>query len=259
MTTPTRSGLRAPLPASTQLALRLQSADLTQMLGLLQEVAWQPLSAQARLFLQPESLFGLHQLLGHVLPSRRMRPQGAAPMAFALQSLRRALLHEPEPRRRVELAHDCVDALLLKTRGVWIGKRIAQLHGLEAMDVATQGFIGLIQACAAILRDHAFVRARLGIAAGWFGAHTGVAARLGKVGTYGSGGHINRARFAILRSALVRGDEIKRPISGMEPVLDAAWLRREAQLDMYRMEQGADEQGQYGSGACRIAAPPRSF
>ncbi|MEF9674264.1 hypothetical protein QNM99_27895 [Pseudomonas sp. PCH446] len=110
MTTPTRS-------ASTQLALKLQLADLTQMLGLLQEVAWQPLSAQARLFLQPESLFGLYQLLCHVLPTRRMRPQGAAPMAFALQTLRRALLHEPDPRRRVELAHDCVDALLLRSRG----------------------------------------------------------------------------------------------------------------------------------------------
>lgn len=240
MTTPTRSGLRAPLPASTQLALRLQSADLTQMLGLLQEVAWQPLSAQARLFLQPESLFGLHHLLRHVLPSRRMRPQGAVPMAFALQTLRQALLHEPEPRRRVELAHDCVDALLLRTKGVWVGKRIAQLHGLEAMDIATQAFVELIQGCAAILRDHAFIMARLGIGVGWFGGDTGVAAKLGKAGTYGSGGHINRARFAILRSALVRGDGIKRPARGAEPVLDAAWLRREAQLDLYRLEQEAD-------------------
>lgn len=252
MTTPTRS-------ASTQLALKLQLADLTQMLGLLQEVAWQPLSAQARLFLQPESLFGLYQLLCHVLPTRRMRPQGAAPMAFALQTLRRALLHEPDPRRRVELAHDCVDALLLRSRGGWIGKRIAQLHGLEAMDIATQGFIELIQACAAILRDHAFIRTRLGIGAGWFGGETGVAAKLGRAGVYGSGGHINRARFAILRSALVRGDEIKRPVSGMEPVLDAAWLCREAQLDLYRLEQGADERGHCGSGAYRIAIPPRSF
>ena len=207
------------------------------MFGLLQEVAWQPLSAQARLFLQPESLFGLHQLLCHVLPSRQMRPQGAAPMAFALQSLRQALLHEPDPRRRVELAHDCVDALLLKTRGVWIGRRIAQLHGLDAMDVATQAFIELIQACAAILRDHAFIKVRLGIAAGWFGRETGVAAKLGRAGTYGSGGHINRARFAILRSALVRGDEVKRPAAVMEPLLDAAWLRRESQLDLYRMDQ----------------------
>ncbi|MBV6752222.1 hypothetical protein KV580_18055 [Pseudomonas chlororaphis] len=246
MTTPTRSGTRAPLPASTQLALRLQSADLTQMLGLLQEVAWQPLSAQARLFLQPDSLFGLHQLLCHVLPSRRMRPQGAVPMAFALQTLRQALLHEPDPRRRVELAHDCVDTLLLKTRGVWIGKRIAQLHGLESMDVATQGFIELIQACAAILRDHAFIMARLGIGGGWFGGETGVAARLGKAGTYGSGGHINRARFAILRSALVRGDEIKRPTPGTEPVLDAAWLRREAQLDLYRLEREVDTRASFG-------------
>jgi len=224
------------MPAPTQLALRLQSADLTQMLSLLQEVAWQPLSAQARLFLQPGSLFGLHQLLCHVLPSRRMRPQGAVPMAFVLQTLRQALLHEADPRRRVELAHDTVDALLLKTRGVWIGRRIAQLHGLEAMDIATQGFIELIQACASILRDHAFVMARLGIGGGWFGGETGVAAKLGKAATYGSGGHINRARFAILRSALLRGDEIKRPVP-VQPMLDAAWLRREAQLDLYRLER----------------------
>ena len=246
MTTPTRSGIRVPLPTSTQLALRFQSADLTQMLGLLQEVAWQPLSAQARLFLQPESLFGLHQLLCHVLPSRRMRPQGAAPMAFALQSLRQALLHEADPRRRVELAHDSVDALLLRTKGVWIGKRIAQLHGLEAMDIATQAFIELIQACAAILRDHAFIMMRLGIGAGWFGRETGVAAKLGRAGIYGSGGHINRARFAILRGALVRGDEIKRPTPGAEPVLDAVWLRREAQLDLYRLEQEADTRPSVG-------------
>ncbi|NWA29131.1 hypothetical protein HX870_32035 [Pseudomonas gingeri] len=246
MTTPTHSGIRAPLPASTQLALRLQSADLTQMLGLLQEVAWQPLSAQARLFLQPESLFGLHQLLCHVLPSRRMRPQGAVPMAFVLHTLRRALLHESDPRRRVELAHDCVDALLLKTGGVWIGKRIARLHGLEAMDIATQGFIELIQTCAAILRDPVFIMARLGIGGGWFGAETGVAARLGKAGTYGSGGHINRARFAILRSALVRGDEIKRPPPSAEPVLDATWLRKESQLDLYRLERGADTRASFG-------------
>ncbi|MGA8137330.1 MAG: hypothetical protein WCA48_24715 [Pseudomonas gingeri] len=254
MTTPTRSGIRTPLPASTQLALRFQSADLTQMLGLLQEVAWQPLSAQARLFLQPESLFGLHQLLCHVLPSRRMRPQGSVPMAFALQTLRQALLQEPDPRRRVELAHDCVDVLLLRTQGVWIGKRIAQLHGLEAMDIATQGFVELIQTCAAILRDHAFIMVRLGIGGGWFGRETGVAAKLGRAGVYGSGGHINRARFAILRSALVRGDEIKRPVPGKEPVLDAAWLRREAQLDLYRLEQEADEYGHCGGGAY-----PRSF
>jgi len=245
MTTPPRPGTRTPLPASAQLALQLQSADLTQMLGLLQEVAWQPLSAQARLFLQPESLFGLHQLLSHVLPSRRMRPQGAVPMAFALQTLRQAMLQEPDPRRRVELAHDCVDALLLRTQGVWIGQRIAQLHGLEAMDVATQGFIELIQACAAILRDHAFVMARLGIGAGWFGGETGVAAKLGKAATYGSGGHINRARFAILRSALVRGDEIKRPVPGAESVLDAAWLRKESQLDLYRLEREADTRASF--------------
>ncbi len=224
------------------------------MLGLLQEVAWQPLSAQARLFLQPESLFGLQQLLCHVLPSRRMRPQGAAPMAFVLQTLRRALLQEPDPRRRIELAHDCVDALLLKTRGVWVGKRIARLHGLEAMDIATQGFIELIQACAAMLRDHAFIMARLGVGGGWFGREIGVAARLGKAGVYGSGGHINRARFAILRSALVRGDEIQRPVPGVGPVLDAGWLRKEAQLDLYRMEREADEARTCGSGAC-----PRSF
>ncbi|WP_191485230.1 hypothetical protein [Pseudomonas sp. FEN] len=241
------------------MASKLQSADLTQALSLLQEVAWQPLSAQAGLFLQAESLFGLHRLLTHVLPTRRMRPQGAVPMAFALQTLRRAMLHEPDPRRRVELAHDSIDALLLKTRGVWIGKRIAQLHGLEAMDVTTQAFIELIQACAATLHDHAFVMARLGIGVGWFGADTGVAAKLGKVATYGSGGHINRARFAILRGALVRGDEIQRPASSMERVLDAGWLRREAQLDLYPLEREADEHAFCGGGACRIAAPPRSF
>ncbi|MEF9674265.1 hypothetical protein QNM99_27900 [Pseudomonas sp. PCH446] len=49
----------------------------------------------------------------------------------------------------------------------------------------------------------------------------------------------------------MRGDEIKRPVSGMEPVLDAAWLCREAQLDLYRLEQGADERGHCGSGAYR--------
>ena len=222
------------------LARQLSTADLTQTFALVLEIAAQPLSLQARLLLTPGVLSGLQRQLRHVLPSASMRPQGAAPLAFALHSLREALLREGDARRRVACAHDIIDGLLTRQRGACIGRRIAVLNGLEAMDMVVQGFIALVETCASILRDRAFVMARLGIAAGWFGGETGVAAKLRRAGYYGSGGHISRARFAILRNALLRGDVIRRPAPGMEPVLDARWLRKEFQLDVAHLEREQD-------------------
>ncbi|NVZ99709.1 hypothetical protein [Pseudomonas gingeri] len=223
----------SPLNAD-YLVQQLSVADLGEAFALVLEVAAQPLSHQADLLLSRGVLFGFHRQLRHVLPSDSMRPQGAAPLAFAFYSLKEALLCERDARRRVTHAHEVIDSLLARSGWRCIGRRIAVLHGLEAMDMVVQGFIALVEVCASILRDRDFVMARLGIGGGWFGRETGVAARLGRAGFYGSGGHISRARFAILRNDLLRGDEIKRPAPGMEPVLDAAWLRGEYQLDARR-------------------------
>ncbi|BBP75398.1 hypothetical protein CCU68_16410 [Pseudomonas gingeri NCPPB 3146 = LMG 5327] len=232
---PARTSPASPLnPAA--LVQQLAIADLPEAFALALEVAAQPLARQADLLLSSGVLFALHRQLRHVLPSDSMRPQGAAPLAFALYALKEALLRERDARRRVVHAHEVIDSLLVRKGWRCIGRRIAVLHGLEAMDMAVQGFIALVEVCASILRDRDFVMARLGIGAGWFGGETGVAARLGRAGFYGSGGHISRARFAILRNDLLRGDEIKRPAPGLEPVLDAAWLRREFQRDARRDE-----------------------
>lgn len=221
-----------PFPLNADhLARQLAGADLSQTFTLLLELCAQPLPRQAVLLLGAGVLSGIARQLRHVLPSPAMRPRGAVPLAFAFHTLREAMLLEPDPRRRVMLAHECIDCLLAGRRGRAIGRRIALLHGLECMDLVVQGFIGLVEICAAILRDRAFIMARLGIAAGWFGGDTGVAAKLGRPASYGSGGHISRARFAIMRNALLRGDEIRRPAPGMEPMLDIFWLRREYQLD----------------------------
>ncbi|AMB85913.1 hypothetical protein AWM79_11595 [Pseudomonas agarici] len=223
----------SPLNAD-YLVSQLRGADLTLTFALVLEIAVQPLSRQADLLLSPDVLFGIHRQLRHVLPSDSMRPQGAAPLAFAFYSLKEALLRERDARRRVMHAHEVIDRLLVSKGWRCIGRRIAVLHGLDAMDMVVQGFIALVEVCASILRDRAFFMSRLGIGAGWFGGETGVAAKLGRAGFYGSGGHISRARFAILRNDLLRGDEIKRPAPGMEPALDAGWLRKEFQLDARR-------------------------
>lgn len=237
-----------PAPASRtfplnadHLAQQLAGADLSQAFTLVLEVAAQPLPRQAVLLLGAGVLSGIGRQLRHVLPGAATRPRGAVPLAYAFHALREAMLLEPDPRRRVLLAHECIDCLLAGRRGGSLGRRLAVLHGLEAMDLVVQGFIALVEVCASILRDHAFIMARLGIAAGWFGGDTGVAAKLGRPAFYGSGGHINRARFAIMRNLLLRGDEIRRPPPAMEPVLDASWLRREYQLDLHRRLPGSAE------------------
>ncbi|QXI27253.1 hypothetical protein [Pseudomonas vanderleydeniana] len=224
-----------PFPLNADhLARQLAGADLAQAFNVVLDIAAQPLSRQAVLLLGAGVLPGIARQLRHVLPSATMRPRGAVPLAYALHALREAMLLEPDPRRRVLLAHECIDCLLAGRRTSRIGLRIAILHGLESMDLVVQGFIALVEVCASILRDRAFIMARLGITAGWFGGDTGVAAKLGRPACYGSGGHISRARFAIMRNLLRRGDDIRRPAPGMEPVLDASWLRREYQLELYR-------------------------
>ncbi|WP_017902194.1 hypothetical protein [Pseudomonas asplenii] len=230
---PAHASRTFPLNAD-HLARQLAGADLSQTFCLILEIAAQPLSRQAVLLLGAGVLPGIGRQLRHVLPGAAMRPRGALPLAYALHTLREAMLLEPDPRRRVLLAHECIDCLLAGRRRGMIGRRIAVLHGLESMDLVVQGFIALVEVCASILRDRAFIMARLGITAGWFGGDTGVAAKLGRPACYGSGGHISRARFAIMRNLLLRGDDIRRPVPGMEPVLDASWLRREYQLDLYR-------------------------
>jgi len=229
-----------PLNAD-HLARQFAGADLSQTFTLVLEIAAKPLPRQAVLLLGAGVLPGISRQLRHVLPSAAMRPRGAVPLAYAFHTLREAMLLEPDPRRRVLLAHECIDCLLSGRRRASIGWRIAVLHGLESMDLAVQGFIALVEVCASILRDHPFIMARLGIAAGWFGGDTGVAARLGRPAFYGSGGHISRARFAIMRNLLLRGDDIRRAVPGMEPVLDVAWLRGECQWDLSRGLSGAVE------------------
>ncbi|WP_273826097.1 hypothetical protein [Pseudomonas asplenii] len=236
----------APVPRTftlnaDHLARQLAGADLSQTFTLVLEVAAKPLPRQAVLLLGAGVLPAIGRQLRHVLPGTAMRPRGAVPLAYAFHTLREAMLLEPDPRRRVLLAHECIDCLLAGRGARSIGRPIAVLHGLESMDLVVQGFIALVEVCASILRDHAFIMARLGVAAGWFGGDIGVAARLGRPAFYGSGGHISRARFAIMRNLLLRNDEIRRPAPGMEPVLDVSWLRREYRLDLHRSLPGSLE------------------